>query len=168
MGEMANMFFSSLGSLMFYVCIVVYLFGDLSIYSAAVSTTLRDVIWYAFDLKKSVYTVVCCLKTWFQLILIIVDSVWTYEKRLQFALGTPYFINKFPPPLFSDRNTTLSPNETVNTTDLCWAGKLHTRFDIYRICLIFFTLVMSPFVFFNVQKTKYLQILTIVFRWLGE
>jgi hypothetical protein len=111
LGEMANMFFSNLGSLLFYVCIAVYLFGDLSIYSAAVSTTLRDVI--------------------------------------------------------CDRNASLPSNVTVNSTDLCWTGKLMTRFDVYRICLIFFTLILSPFVFFNVQKTKYLQVATIIFRWLA-
>lgn len=112
LGEMANMFFNQVGSLLFYVCIAVYLFGDLSIYSAAVSTTLRDVI--------------------------------------------------------CDRNNSLPNNYTVYSTDLCWSGRLMSRFDVYRICLIFFTVILSPFVFFNVQKTKYLQVATIIFRWLGE
>ena len=31
-----------------------------------------------------------------------------------------------------------------------------------------FTVLLGPFVFFNVQKTKYLQMLTTVLRWLGK
>lgn len=46
MGEMAGMFFNDFGRLLFYLCIAIYLYGDLSIYSAAVAKTLRDVIWY--------------------------------------------------------------------------------------------------------------------------
>jgi len=33
------------GVVIFYICIVVYLYGDLAIYSAAVPKSLRDVIW---------------------------------------------------------------------------------------------------------------------------
>lgn len=112
LGEMSSIFFSSAGSMVFYVCIAIYLYGDLSIYSAAVSTTLRDVI--------------------------------------------------------CDRNTTINGtavNETTLLTEPCWSGQLTTRFDMYRICLIFFTLTMSPWVFFNVSKTKYLQFMTLSFRW---
>lgn len=45
LGEMAGLFFNDLGRILFYLCIAIYLYGDLSIYSAAVSKTLRDVIW---------------------------------------------------------------------------------------------------------------------------
>lgn len=45
LGEMAGMFFNDFGRLLFYLCIAIYLYGDLSIYSAAVAKTLRDVIW---------------------------------------------------------------------------------------------------------------------------
>ncbi|KAG7271850.1 hypothetical protein CRUP_023760 [Coryphaenoides rupestris] len=31
-----------------------------------------------------------------------------------------------------------------------------------------FTLLLGPFTFFNAQKTKYLQILTSLMRWIGE
>lgn len=31
-----------------------------------------------------------------------------------------------------------------------------------------FTLLLGPFTFFNVQKTKYLQIMTSLMRWIGE
>ena len=114
LGEMASIFFPNLGAMMFYICIAIYLYGDLSIYSAAVSTTLRDVI--------------------------------------------------------CDKNTTIN-NTAVNSSVLleepCWAGRTATRFDIYRICLIFFSLMMSPWVFFNVSKTKYLQFMTLSFRWVS-
>lgn len=44
MGEMAKLFFNSAGAMAFFVCIAVYLFGDMSIYSAVVSSTIRDVM----------------------------------------------------------------------------------------------------------------------------
>lgn len=110
LGEMSTIFFPSAGSMMFYICIAVYLYGDLSIYSAAVSKTLRDVI---------------CDMT---------------------ANGT---------------------NTTSFLEEPCWSDKTTTKFDMYRICIIFFTLLMSPWVFFNVSKTKYLQFMTLSFRWLS-
>lgn len=53
-----------------------------------------------------------------------------------------------------------------NDTDLCW-GTLR-RVDVYRIYLAIFTVLLGPFTFFDVQKTKYLQILTSLMRWIGE
>jgi len=42
-----NMFSSvAVGILLFYVCMIVYLYGDLAIYAVAVPETLRDVVWY--------------------------------------------------------------------------------------------------------------------------
>uniref|UniRef100_A0A3Q2FL01 Transmembrane protein 104 n=1 Tax=Cyprinodon variegatus TaxID=28743 RepID=A0A3Q2FL01_CYPVA len=76
MGQMASMFFNKVGVNMFYICIIVYLYGDLAIYAAAVPISLMEV---------------ACL----------------------------------------------------------------------------FTLLLGPFTFFNAQKTKYLQILTSVMRWIA-
>jgi hypothetical protein len=45
LGEMAGLFFNKFGRILFYICIVIYLYGDLSIYSAAVAKSLRDVLW---------------------------------------------------------------------------------------------------------------------------
>jgi len=42
---MATLFFNEFGRIMFYLCLIVYLYGDLSIYSAAVARSLRDVVW---------------------------------------------------------------------------------------------------------------------------
>ncbi|EDM06565.1 transmembrane protein 104 (predicted), isoform CRA_a, partial [Rattus norvegicus] len=52
-----------------------------------------------------------------------------------------------------------------NDTDLCW-GPLR-RVDVYRIYLAIFTVLLGPFTFFDVQKTKYLQILTSLMRWIA-
>lgn len=49
----------------------------------------------------------------------------------------------------------------------CWEGSALSRFDIYRLCLVAFITILGPFVFFNVQKTKYLQLVTVFFRWLA-
>lgn len=45
LGEMANMFLSSTGRTMFYCILCVYLYGDLSIYAAAVAKSVMDVVW---------------------------------------------------------------------------------------------------------------------------
>lgn len=45
LGEMARLFFNDTGRHLFFLCFAIYLYGDLSIYSAAVAKTLRDVIW---------------------------------------------------------------------------------------------------------------------------
>lgn len=46
LGEMANLFLTKSGRTMFYVILCVYLYGDLSIYSAAVAKTVMDIIWW--------------------------------------------------------------------------------------------------------------------------
>eukprot|EP00092_Neocalanus_flemingeri_P014748 GFUD01015915.1.p1 GENE.GFUD01015915.1~~GFUD01015915.1.p1 ORF type:complete len:521 (-),score=128.06 GFUD01015915.1:235-1797(-) len=43
MGRMASLFFSRGGRNMFYLCLVIYLYGDLAIYGAAVAKSVRDV-----------------------------------------------------------------------------------------------------------------------------
>lgn len=43
MGKMASLFFSRGGRNMFYICLVIYLYGDLAIYGAAVAKSVRDV-----------------------------------------------------------------------------------------------------------------------------
>lgn len=115
LGEMANLFFSKTGRLMFYCTLCVYLYGDLSIYSAAVA--------------KSVMDVVCST----------VSSNVTNGRGWE---SLPCF----------------------NATDDPMA---YTRLDVYRVSLLTFVAVMGPFVFFNVQKTKYLQLLTSGMRWLA-
>ncbi|XP_049853891.1 transmembrane protein 104 homolog isoform X3 [Schistocerca gregaria] len=60
-----------------------------------------------------------------------------------------------------------SCNMTLPVSALCWENSDITRADAYRIFLGVFICTLGPFVFFNVQKTKYLQILTSVMRWLA-
>ncbi|XP_064594755.1 transmembrane protein 104-like isoform X2 [Liolophura sinensis] len=114
MGQMASMFFNKVGVNCFYLCLVIYLYGDLAIYAAAV--------------PKSVRLVMC-----------------TY----QLPNGT-------------------ACNVTVGDEDQCWPGVPSvSRMDAYRIAVGAFGLLLGPFVFFNVQKTKYLQLTTTFIRWLA-
>ncbi|XP_075231085.1 transmembrane protein 104 homolog isoform X2 [Lycorma delicatula] len=108
MGEMANLLFSKVGQLLFYLCLCSYLFGDLAIYSAAVSDSLVDVI------------------------------------------------------------CTNCENVSTNCSDIpCWSNSSMTEKQAYRLFLCAFLVVFGPFAYFNVQKTKYLQMLTSVTRWLA-
>ncbi|CAG9094479.1 unnamed protein product [Plutella xylostella] len=116
LGEMANLFLNHTGRNMFYITLCVYLYGDLSIYSAAVA--------------KSVMDVVCST----------VPSNYTNSSDWD---SLPCF------------NTSTS------------APGVYTRLDCYHTALLTFFSVMGPFVFFNVQKTKYLQLFTSGMRWLA-
>lgn len=45
-----------MGLIVFYICISLYLFGDLAIYGSAVPKSLRDVIWFVnYDSKFELY-----------------------------------------------------------------------------------------------------------------
>ncbi|XP_011494382.1 PREDICTED: transmembrane protein 104 homolog [Ceratosolen solmsi marchali] len=43
MGEMASIFFNKIGTIMFYACLAIYLYGDLSIYGTAIAKSVADV-----------------------------------------------------------------------------------------------------------------------------
>ncbi|XP_044528295.1 transmembrane protein 104 [Gracilinanus agilis] len=113
MGQMASMFFNKVGVNLFYFCIIIYLYGDLAIYAAAVPLSLMQVTCSA-----------------------------TGNHSCDVGASTKY-----------------------NDTDICW-GPIR-RIDAYRIYLAVFTLLLGPFTFFDVQKTKYLQILTSLMRWIA-
>ncbi|CAD5123462.1 DgyrCDS11808 [Dimorphilus gyrociliatus] len=122
MGQMARLFFNKLGLNLFYICLAIYLYGDLAIYAVAVPKSLRDVI---------------C----------------TYEPG---NMTNSFLSNS------SQNESCRNPDDY----DLCWENvKTVNRVNAYRICLTIFTILLGPFVFFNVQKTKYLQILTTGLRW---
>ncbi|XP_072882810.1 transmembrane protein 104 isoform X1 [Hemitrygon akajei] len=110
MGQMASMFFNKVGVNMFYICIIIYLYGDLAIYAAAVPYSLTEVVCGNMSCSA---------------------------------------VSKVKP----------------NDTDPCW-GSIK-RIDAYRIFLTAFSLLLGPFTFFNVQKTKYLQIITSLMRWIA-
>lgn len=109
MGQMASMFFNKIGVNMFYICIIVYLYGDLAIYAAAVPMSLMEVACGNHSCSTGIVT--------------------------------------------------------YKDTDPCWG--VIRRKDAYRIFLAIFTLLLGPFTFFNAQKTKYLQIITSLMRWIA-
>ncbi|KAJ0177076.1 hypothetical protein K1T71_007085 [Dendrolimus kikuchii] len=116
LGEMANIFLSKTGCIMFYCTLCIYLYGDLSIYSAAVA--------------KSVMDVICS-------------------------------------PLPSNMSNAPDWQELICFNSTASEPGAYTRIEIYRIALLTFIAFIGPFVFFNVQKTKYLQLLTSGMRWLA-
>lgn len=104
LGEMTQLFFNKTGRFLFYVSLCIYLYGDLSIYVAAISKTLTD--------------------------------------------------------LFCD-----SPMNVDNSTVICWHNTSISQMDVYRVVLTIFIIIVGPFSYFNLQKTKYLQIVTSSMRW---
>ena len=109
MGKMSSMFFSRTGRNLFYLCLVIYLYGDLAIYAAAVSKSIRDV---------------AC----------------TY------------------------RPDNSSSPLNISELEKCKENFNVTRLDTYRIVLALFVLLIGQFVFCNVTKTKYLQMVTTLMR----
>lgn len=60
----------------------------------------------------------------------------------------------------------LSGNETsFSASKPCWNSV--TEMNVYRVFLAIFAVTLGPFTFFNVQKTKYLQIFTSFMRWMA-
>lgn len=111
MGKMAHMFFPGFTTRFFYICIAVYLYGDLAIYAAAIAKSLRDV-------SCSVHP--------------------------------------------------SSSNDTLHPSDPCWTSANITRHTSYQLYVTGVLLFLGPLAFFNVSKTKYLQILTTLFRWICQ
>ncbi|XP_072155617.1 transmembrane protein 104 homolog isoform X2 [Bemisia tabaci] len=62
---------------------------------------------------------------------------------------------------------TTSINSTHPDNELCWEGATITRRGAYAIFLLLFVLTLGPFAFFNVQKTKYIQMFTTLMRTLA-
>lgn len=68
-----------------------------------------------------------------------------------------------------DLNCSLHDNLTLGDSDQCFPGIPGIdRMLAYRLSVIVFSLILGPFVFFNVQKTTILQVITSVFRWIGK
>lgn len=68
---------------------------------------------------------------------------------------------------YSTQNLTFNGTDAELQLELCWENHTLTRFDCYRLALIGFMTTLAPFTFFNVQKTKYIQMCTVILRWLG-
>jgi len=58
-----------------------------------------------------------------------------------------------------------TPTNATEHKDYCF--KHFTKEAMYRIYVLIFALVVGPFVFFNLGKTKYLQFVTTLFRWIA-
>ena len=93
--------------LVFNICMIAYLYGDLAIYCTAVAKSLRDV-------------------------------------------SCPF---------------TAANTSQPSTTEPCWRESGLSKADVYKIYVAVFLALLGPFAYFNLTKTKYLQILTSVMRW---
>ncbi|XP_048761288.2 transmembrane protein 104-like isoform X2 [Ostrea edulis] len=116
LGKMAELYFNKIGVILFYLCMVLYLYGDLAIYAVAVPKSLRDVI---------------C----------------TFKRN-------------------GSENASCASLTLVNS-DPCWESSSLDRVSVYRMMVAVFAVTLGPFTFFNIQKTKYLQLFTTVTRWLA-
>jgi amino acid permease len=59
-------------------------------------------------------------------------------------------------------------NQTVNETDPCWSSVPSiNRLDAYRLYVLLFNLTIGILVFYNLQKTKLLQMATTLMRWMA-
>ena len=59
-----------------------------------------------------------------------------------------------------------SNSSIPDINDPCWTTNPQlSRSDVYKIFVAVFILVLGPFAYFNVSKTKYLQMFTTLMRW---
>ncbi|CAH8476950.1 unnamed protein product [Schistosoma turkestanicum] len=105
---MSLIYFGKVGNILMYINICAYLYGDLTIYSAAV--------------PKSICNVICSF-----------NNSWN----------------------------------SLSESDLCWESSSLTRLDVYRILVVCFGACVCPFLFFNVIRSRWLQLLTVCLRWIG-
>jgi len=56
-------------------------------------------------------------------------------------------------------------NTPVEDSEMCWPSVSLSRLDVYRVYVCLVVIVLGPLVFMNVQKTKWLQMLTSGVRW---
>ncbi|KAF5303970.1 hypothetical protein FQA39_LY01755 [Lamprigera yunnana] len=108
LGEMTGLFFNRTGRILFYLCLCVYLYGDLAIYVTAISKTLCDIVCNSSQISNS-----------------------------------------------------------DDYTLPCWDNTKIDKMSMYRVFILLFAVLVGPFSYFNVQKTKYLQILTSSMRWVA-
>ncbi|XP_060058708.1 transmembrane protein 104 isoform X2 [Erinaceus europaeus] len=90
--------------------------------------------------------------------------IYLYEDLAIYAAAVPSSLMQVTCAVGND-SCGVEAHTKHNDTDPCW-GPLR-RVDAYRIYLAVFTLLLGPFTFFDVQKTKYLQILTSLMRWIA-
>ena len=69
----------------------------------------------------------------------------------------------------NNTSSSLNNSSNIDSDDPCWSGDVAslTRSDVYKIFVAVFILVLGPFAYFNVSKTKYLQMFTTVMRWVA-
>ncbi|RZC39797.1 transmembrane protein 104 -like [Asbolus verrucosus] len=58
-----------------------------------------------------------------------------------------------------------SYNDSENYDVKCWDSSEILKINMYRIFVAIFALLVGPFTYFKIQKTKYLQIFTTTLRW---
>ncbi|KAK1799287.1 hypothetical protein P4O66_007534 [Electrophorus voltai] len=145
MGQMASMFFNKVGVNMFYICIIVYLYGDLAIYAAAVPMSLMEVACgnHSCSTGSLKYN--------------DTESCWGPVKR------------KDAYRVFLSLCLLLTHKEQAHNVKAMRAGAIVSPCPDKALVKkeAIFTLLLGPFTFFNAQKTKYLQILTSLMRWIA-
>lgn len=137
LSKMASMFFPSLMVKFFYICISVYLYGDLAIYAAAISKSLRDITCPSRVINGSINAS------------FFTDSDASNVSNSQLV------------------DLEFSHLELVkNVTDTCW-NDTFTRHSLYQMFVTLVLITLGPLAFLNVTKTVYLQLITSLLRWIS-
>ncbi|OTF69201.1 hypothetical protein BLA29_002601 [Euroglyphus maynei] len=61
-----------------------------------------------------------------------------------------------------------NPDDPEHLNEICWDSVGISRRNAYRIFLLAFIAILGPLTYAKIQKTKIIQILTIILRWLGN
>lgn len=117
-----------------------------------------------------------------------IRNYYSLNEHVELGVITSLYFNKFGQILFygalcvylygdlaiyvaaiCDTVVDLACNNSGNTTENfslpCWEGSETDKMSVYRLSVIIFVALVGPFSYFNVQKTKYLQIITSSMRW---
>lgn len=145
LGEMAGLYFNRVGRILFFLSLCIYLYGDLAIYTAAISKTLCDMICSSGSNRTSDDFVVPC----FQPKRNNTQNLTSYDYYYDYNLSSTT-------PVLLDQTDSAVPTPVTEGM---------SKLAVYRLFILAFALIIGPFSYFNVQKTKYFQMATTTMRW---
>ncbi|XP_065175112.1 transmembrane protein 104-like isoform X1 [Sycon ciliatum] len=153
MGTMAKLFFNRIGIFLYYLCVCIYLYGDLAIYAVAIPKALVNVTCYSPvrypNMSNSTFPNVT-------------NSTGNMSSDFQYD-GADFYSDDDYVTYLSDDDLQLHKQNKSLTQHYCF-GRI-TDHRAYWLFLGIFALLLGPFTFFDLQKTKIMQLATTILRW---
>ncbi|CAI8024648.1 Transmembrane protein 104 [Geodia barretti] len=144
LGTMANMFYHPIGIVLYYVCICVYLYGDLAIYAVTIPKSMQQVLCSERKIEREV----------------VMASSVSNATQINGYFTDVYY----EPESGSGSGSGSGSSVTYETRHMCFGSTAISDTHTYYICLAVTVLLLCPWTFFNLTRSKYLQLFTTILR----